>query len=40
MTEVEWRGLGTYRRRQWRVRFDGTSEVVLALAEEQFEVVQ
>lgn len=40
LTEVEWRGLGAYRRRQWRIRFDGTAEVVLALAEEQFSVVQ
>lgn len=40
LTEVEWRGLGTYRRRQWRVRFDGTTEVVLSAATESFSILR
>jgi hypothetical protein len=32
------RSLGTYRRRQWRIDFDGDSEFALASANEEFEV--
>lgn len=32
------RSLGTYRRRQWRIDFDGNSEFALASANEEFEV--
>lgn len=40
LSQVEFRGLGPYRRRQWRVRFDGTAEAVIASVEEEFHVVQ
>jgi hypothetical protein len=36
---VELRGLGTYRRRQWRFHFRGTEELVLAGATEEYEVL-
>lgn len=39
-SEIEFRGLGTYRRRQWRVRFDGTTEVVLASAMESYSILR
>jgi len=36
---VTLRGLGTYRRRQWRFTFSGTEDLVLAAASEDFRVV-
>lgn len=40
LSSVEFRGLGTYERRQWRVRFDGTGEIVLVSAQETFSVLR
>jgi hypothetical protein len=37
---VSLRGLGTYRRRQWRLEFDGPTDFVLAGASEEFELVE
>jgi hypothetical protein len=37
---LEFRGLGTYRRRQWRFEFTGTDELVLVSATEDFEVLE
>lgn len=37
---VSLRSLGTYRRRQWRIEFDGSSDFVLAGASEDFMVVE
>ncbi len=37
---LEFRGLGTYRRRQWRFEFTGTDELVLLSATEDFEVLE
>lgn len=36
---VELRSLGIYRRRQWRFSFDGTAELVLVAATEEFDVL-
>jgi len=38
-SEVILRSLGVYRRRQWRVTFEGDNELVLARAEEEFELL-
>jgi hypothetical protein len=40
LPEVEFRQLGVYRRRQWRLRFTGTDELVLASVQEDFEVLE
>lgn len=37
---LEFRSLGTYRRRQWRFEFTGTEELVLVSASEDFEVLE
>lgn len=37
---LEFRSLGTYRRRQWRFEFTGTDELVLVSATEDFEVLE
>lgn len=37
---LEFRSLGTYRRRQWRFEFTGTDELVLVSASEDFEVLE
>jgi hypothetical protein len=37
---VSLRGLGTYRRRQWRLEFDGATDFILAGATEEFTVVE
>ncbi len=37
---LEFRSLGTYRRRQWRFEFTGTEELVLVSAGEDFEVLE
>jgi len=38
-SEVILRSLGVYRRRQWRVTFEGEAELVLVRAEEEFELL-
>jgi hypothetical protein len=38
-SETILRSLGVYRRRQWRVIFEGSAELVLARAEEEFELL-
>jgi hypothetical protein len=38
-SEVILRSLGVYRRRQWRVTFSGQNELVLARAEEEYELL-
>jgi hypothetical protein len=37
---LEFRSLGTYRRRQWRFEFTGTEELILVSASEDFEVLE
>jgi len=37
---LEFRSLGTYRRRQWRFEFTGTEELVLVSASEDFQVLE
>jgi hypothetical protein len=37
---LEFRSLGTYRRRQWRFEFTGTDELVLVSASEDFQVLE
>ncbi len=37
---LEFRSLGTYRRRQWRFEFEGTEELVLVSATEDFQVLE
>lgn len=37
---IDLRGLGTYRRRQWRFSFHGTENITLASATEEFEVLE
>ncbi len=37
---LEFRSLGTYRRRQWRFEFTGTEELALVSASEDFEVLE
>lgn len=37
---LEFRSLGTYRRRQWRFEFTGSEELVLVSASEDFEVLE
>ncbi len=37
---LEFRSLGTYRRRQWRFEFTGTDDLVLVSASEDFEVLE
>lgn len=37
---LEFRSLGTYRRRQWRFEFTGTDELVLVSATEDFQVLE
>jgi hypothetical protein len=37
---LEFRSLGTYRRRQWRFEFNGTDELVLVSATEDFHVLE